>query len=275
MKRKIVFLLLAGSLCLSACGKQPETEPVQQAETEANETEEAEPEEAEQPEEAEEPVPHATKEFQYQELAISGQYDDYGRGRGGVIPVCKDEKWGLVTYGNEVIVPLEYASCGMLNNDGQIVFGNEGDHKVFDSEGTLLFESADNIKTVNDGVVLLTNENYEDNTYQYEYRKLDGTVLFSEKGDILEEVGAVGYNEGYAIVNYTSIAEDGTQASIGQERIDHRAALIQAQREQENRETLGAGGADTLDPTYPIGIYHHGYYVDRGPAGMISIQDFR
>ena len=113
-------------------------------------------------------------------LAISGMYDSYGYANAGVIPVCKDEKWGLVNFDNEILVPFEYEDCCALPNDeGQTYFGNPGDYRVFDSEGKELFQTEKTITAVNDGVVLTETDN--EAGYHFGYYTLDG-AKGSQKG---------------------------------------------------------------------------------------------
>lgn len=146
--------------------------------------------------EPEEAVSELTEESK--ELAISGVYDRLGVGKDGIIVVCKGGKWGLVTYDNEVIVPLQYTFvCTGPNDDGQTFFGNEGDYRVFDREGQEIFRTEKPIKAVSEGVVLWVEAGEWD--YRFGYVKLDGTVLYESLDEgIAEQAGAVGFSEGYA-----------------------------------------------------------------------------
>lgn len=156
----------------------------EEAESASEEEQSAEPEEK-AVSEREKAVSESTEENK--ELAISGVYDKLGVGKDGIIVVCKGGKWGLVTYDNEVIVPLQYAfACTGPNDDGQTFFGNEGDYRVFDREGQEIFRTEKPIKAVSEGVVLWEEKGEWD--YRFGYVKPDGTVMdIYEKREILRQ----------------------------------------------------------------------------------------
>lgn len=202
----------------------------------------------------------------YAELPISGVYDELREGRDGIIVARSGEKWGLVTYDNEILVPFEYdAACQAPNDDGQTFFGNEGDYRVFDREGNEIFTTDKPIKAVSEGVVLwFLVDGYD---LDFGYVKLDGTVLYESDGeDVYLQSGAVGFSEGYAIFAGNTeyrMEKDGTNIDIFRMR-----DMNLYPENYQSYETSGAmGGSGTgmnSLSSYPIGACYKGYYVDRG-----------
>lgn len=212
----------------------------------------------------------AEEEEEYGELAISGKYDQMGLGRDGVIVVCSGDKWGLVTYEDQVIVPIEYDfACTAPNNDGQTFFGREGDFRVFDREGNEIFQTDKPIKAVSDGIVLWTQVS-EDDIYHFGYVKLDGTTLFESDGtDYSGLAGAVGFNEGYAFSSNGNrgteyrISLDGTIDDVFEEReVLRHPELLQEQA--VSSDIVVSVTSSDYNYYYPIGACYEGYYVDRG-----------
>ncbi len=221
--------------------------------------------------EAVEAEPEAAEETEeYEELAISGKYDQMGLGRDGIIVVSNGGKWGLVTYDDQVIVPIEYDfACTAPNNDGQTFFGREGDFKVFDREGNEIFQTDKPIQAVSDGVVLWTQIS-EDMMYHFGYEKLDGTTLFASDGsDADGQAGAVGFNEGYAFSSSGSkgteyrISQDGTVDDIFEERGLLRHPEL-SQEQEASSDIVFNGTSSDINLFYPVGACCEGYYVDRG-----------
>lgn len=248
-------------------------EPAEQAPAQSQEAQAESDEQmtTETGEEAVEAEPEAAEETEeYEELAISGKYDQMGLGRDGIIVVSTGGKWGLVTYDDQVIVPIEYDyACTAPNDDGQTFFGREGDFRVFDREGNEIFRTDKPIKAVSGGVVLWTQTG-EDMMYHFGYVNLDGTTLFESDGsDVDGEAGAVGFNESYAFSSSGSrgteyrISQDGTVDDIFEERgILRHPELLQ---EQEVSSDIVFNGTSTdINLFYPVGACYKGYYVDRG-----------
>ena len=190
-------------------------------------------------------------------LAISGMYDSYGNANAGVIPVCKDGKWGLVTFDNEILVPLEYeVACGIPNDEGQTFFGNPGDYRVFDKEGKELFRTGNSITAVSEGVVL--TEYKDEYDYSLEYHTLEGKLLYSTERDGKGSrssylCNAVGFSEGYGM--FSDASED---------RIDKAGyvhSIFETYYATENANDVG------LD-TYPIGAVSQGYYIAQSRSAM-------
>lgn len=259
-----VFRLTAGVSEEESQG-QPEEMPEDQGEeTPAEENTVQEPEtEAAQEEEAVQ---------DHGELAISGIYDGMGMGMGrdGRIVVNSGGKWGLVTYDNQILVPVEYDyACNAPNDDGQTFFGNDGDYKVFDRDGNEIFQTDKPIKAVSEGVALWVQTG-DDMSYRFGYVKLDGTVLYESDGeDIDGQTGAVGFNEGYAFFTNTEtfgedrIAEDGTVTDIFAARLYLRhPELLEEQTGSANLQ--GSAMSAEGNMYYPVGACYEGYYVDRG-----------
>lgn len=205
------------------------------------------------------------------ELAISGKYERMGLGRDGIIVVSTGGKWGLVTYDDQIIVPIEYDyACTAPNDDGQTFFGKEGDFRVFDREGNELFQTDKPIKAVSDGIVLWTQTG-EDMIYHFGYVKLDGTAVFTSDGeDMDEQAGAVGFNEGYAFSSsgdeYTEyrISEDGTVDDIFMERDILRHPDRSQERDESSTVVVNGTSGRDVNLFYPIGACYKGYYVDTG-----------
>ena len=208
----------------------------------------------------------------YGALAISGQYDEMQDARDGLAIVCRDGKWGLVNYDDEVLVPLEYSyACYSPNDDGQTFFGNDGDYRVFDRDGNEIFQIDRKIKAVSDGVVLWQEEDPETFLNNFGYVNLDGTVVYEPvEEQTYEQSGAVGFNEGYAIcTDYYSeqrISHSGERFPI----FDARKEPIKAEMDRISAEIEASSNmqssADSafFDTGYPIGAVYQGYYVSRG-----------
>lgn len=222
-----------------------------------------------------EPAADEPEENALQGLSISGEYDQIGVAKDGRVLVCKDDKWGMVTYDNQILVPLEYSYAhGCINDDGQVLLGNDGDYRVFDRDGKELFQSEKQIKSVSDGIVLIVEEDRESLLYTYHYLTLDGGLIYEmEEPWYIGQTGAVGFNEGYAIASTDddeiAIREDGSYTSINEKRAESWYASQPSESTSvvmANGAVLeGSGTAGYLYPMiYPIGIYHNGYYAARG-----------
>lgn len=205
-------------------------------------------------------------EGEHEALAISGIYDDMGIGKDGRIPVCLGEKWGLVNYDNEVIVPIEYDyAVNAPNEEGQTVFGTEGSYKVFDREGNEIFQTDKRIRSVSKGIVLWVEADTDTELFSFGYVKLDGTVLLEQYDRDNLCAGAVGFSDGYAFACWGGaeyqISPDGTQMDI----FAKRDALRHPERMEEDEETkqmVNGTGYDT-NSAYPIGASCGGYYMSR------------
>lgn len=224
-----------------------------------------------------------TESADFTELAISGKYDSYGSAKDGMVVVEKDGLYGLVTFDDQVIVPIEYSDCLFrINDDGQTVFGDDGGYKVFDREGNVLFETEMWIKAVSDGVVLMVESNREDQSYTYRYETLDGTVVNEpEYPGYIGQMGAVGFNEGYAFADNGDgdirIQKDGSWQSMKELRApyDLSQKVHMVKDEEAKAETTGksnsgfqveANGTSGLMDimAYPLGVCHNGYFVSGG-----------
>lgn len=223
----------------------------------------------------------AAESADFTELAISGKYDSYGYAKDGMVVVEKDGLYGLVTFDDQVIVPIEYSDCSYrINDDGQTVFGDDSGYKVFDREGNVLFESEMWIKAVSDSVVLMVESNRDDQSYTYRYETLDGTLVNEpEYSGYIGQMGAVGFNEGYAFADdgdgEIRIQKDGSYQSMAELWTPHE--LSQTVHMVKDEEAQAAGGSDSgrqleanaasgvMDiMAYPLGVCHNGYFVSRG-----------
>ncbi|MGN1179566.1 MAG: sigma-70 family RNA polymerase sigma factor [Suilimivivens sp.] len=175
--------------------------------------------------------------------------------------------YGAITYDNEMVVPAEYNNCGTtINDDGQFFLGKDGQYRVFDKEGNVLYESMDRIEAVSDGVVFHKSETNELDEFSLKYVKLDGTVLYELDTDIYAGAGGVPFNEGKALVSdgATNIMGlDGNLTNLFGEQYPLRHPG------QDNGSNGGTGlivdavGVD-FDATYPIGVSCNGYFMERG-----------
>ena len=261
---------ITGALIMNATSgnEQPAEQELAMAESESEATETEELSETETAEETE--LPAENEEEGYTELAISGVYDELREGRDGIIVARNGEKWGLVTYDNEILVPFEYdEACQAPNDDGQTFFGNEGDYRVFDRDGNEIFTTDKPIKAVSDGVVLW--QQVDDYALNYGYVKLDGTVLHESDGeDIYLQSGAVGFNDGYAFYSNGGaeyrMETDGTPMDIFDKRDRIMNPELYETGEIPGAIMGGSGTAVNFVAYYPIGACYQGYYVDRGMA---------
>lgn len=208
-------------------------------------------------------------EAEYGQLAISGQYDGLRNAQDGITIVSKNGKWGLVSYENEVLVPLEYDyACNSPNDDGQTFFGNDGDFRVFDREGNEIFRTDRTITAVSDGVVLWKETDPDSYTMDYGYVRLDGTVLYEPVEEQTSgQAGAVGFNEGYAIcTDYLCeqrLSTDGELFPIFDARYPLRHPEL-AEPPVESSTTESSADSSDGDLFYPIGALYQGYYVSWG-----------
>ena len=209
-------------------------------------------------------------------LPISGEYDQYGTAFDGRILVCKDGKWGMVTYEGEELIPLEYTNAfSNVNNDGQTVFEKDGVYHIFDWDGNQITETTQPVRTVSDGVILIVDQNTDTQVYNYQYQTLEGEVIYEpDMPGWIGQMGAVGFNDGHAIAEDGSkeicLSKDGSYTSL----MEARAEGILKQEELPDSgtdnsgnvllEVNGASGNQGSTMTYPIGVYHNGYYVARG-----------
>ncbi|MDE6662115.1 MAG: sigma-70 family RNA polymerase sigma factor [Lachnospiraceae bacterium] len=265
---------IIGAVIMNATSgnEQPAQQELALVETENTGTETEELLETETVEETE--LPAESEEEEYKELPISGVYDELREGRDGIIVARSGEKWGLVTYDNEILVPFEYdVACQAPNNDGQTFFGNEGDYRVFDREGNEIFTTDKPIKAVSENVVLWQQLDEREIFLNFGYVKLDGTVLYESDGDdIYRQSGAVGFNENYALFAASDMDEgesefrmetDGTLMDIFEKRNPLRHPELYA---ADGTPTAMGGSGTGMDfnSFYPIGACYRGYYVDRG-----------
>lgn len=263
------------ALVFRSSEEEPESvqqEPIQPQEAQAEIDEQMQEETDDEAVEAEPEAAEAETEetSENEELAISGKYDRMGLGRDGIIVVSTGDKWGLVTYDDQIIVPIEYDyACTAPNDDGQTFFGKEGDFRVFDREGSELFQTDKPIKAVSDGIVLWTQTG-EDMMYHFGYVKLDGTTLLESDGeDVDEQAGAVGFNEGYAFssngikASEYRISEDGSTDDIFKWREPLRHPERLEERSVSSTAWANATSSD-VNVVYPIGACYEGYYVDSG-----------
>ena len=270
-----VVLLAGAAAVIGVVVSRPREEAQEISEEGAETAQTGEPEELQETEnipetEMETEISEENEPEENTELAISGMYDQLSQGRDGIIVVSSGGKWGLVTYDNQVIVPVEYDFASTApNDDGQTFFGNAGNYQVFDKEGNVLFETDKPIKAVSDGVVLWV-ETDDNMTYNFGYVKLDGTVLYESDGEDVEgQAGAVGFSEGCAFSSNGDqsteyrIAADGTTTDIYEERVILRHPELLNTPVESSSIVVNGTGSD-INYYYPIGACYQGYYVDRG-----------
>lgn len=147
---------------------------------------------------------------------ISEKYQEYGIANQGLIPVCNNQgKYGLVTYDDRIIVPLEYnAGCKMVNGDGQSFFEKDGVYTVFDRDGKELFHTERTVRSVNEGIIFVTDG--MDYNSSYAYYRFDGSLVYDSGNDEYEKA-AVGFNEGYAFMGEGEVmrlSKDGTEEDL-------------------------------------------------------------
>lgn len=218
----------------------------------------------------EEPASEETPEFV--NLDSIAEYDQFGTAWDGRVIVCKDDKWGLVTYEGEELIPLEYTDASAwVNDDGQTLFYKDGTYSIFDRDGNLLMETEMPVSCVSDGVVLIVDRNQETQEYDYQYLTLDGEVIYRlDWPGWIGQMGAVGFNEGWAFAEDGSseirLAKDGSYTSMMGLRAE--GALNEETVEYDDSNSMwegnGASGNQGSLMAYPIGVYHNGYYVSRG-----------
>lgn len=216
------------------------------------------------------------------ELNIAAKYDQFGSAWNGRVIVCKDDKWGLVTYEGEELIPLEYTDASAwVNDDGQTIFRKDGIYSIFDQDGNLLMETEMPVSCVSDGVVLIVDRNQETQEYDYQYQTLDGEVIYRpDWPGWIGQMGAVGFNEGWAFSEDGSseirLAKDGSYTSMMSLRAEGALQKETAESDDSNSmwEGNGTSGNQGSLMAYPIGVYHNGYYVSRGMSFEDVYGDF-
>lgn len=197
-------------------------------------------------------------------LEISENYAAYRRGNEGLIPVSDEEgNWGLVTYNNDIVVPLEYEyACWMVNPEGQSFFGKDGSYYVFDKEGTEIFNTDQMIRGIQDGVILTMEEVDFDTSFAY--YDLDGNVLY-ESDEESDDKGAVVMSEGYAFLRDQYVVRMDRDGNI----LDMSTVAFSTEQ-TDAIETSGGGsmtgsngeGENNLFEV-PQGPVKEGYYLSR------------
>lgn len=204
----------------------------------------------------------------FEPLPISEQYKVYGKGNQGLIPVGNDqEKYGLVTYDNKIVVPLEYDyACYEVNDDGQSFFQNDNGSYVFDRNGKQLFHTKRSIQSIKDGVIFAL----DGSTFgvSYGYYTVDGKILYEYDHDPEYEMDdwATGYSEGYAFfggsrLNAAKNIESMTDIVYGEQN-----------RQAENNYNNGTGSESTGRSSYmgvPISALNQGFHLAR-PELIVS-----
>lgn len=209
---------------------------------------------------------------EFTKLDIAGEYDWFSTAWDGRVIACKDDKWGLVTYEGEVLIPLEYTDfLSRVNNDGQTLFEKDGMYSIFDRDGNLLLETDDPVRCVSDGVVLIVNQNQDTQEFDYQYRTLDGEVIYRpDWPGLIGQTGAVGFNEGFAFAEDDSgdirLTADGNYTDMMSLRAEGALKSETGQSDDSDSawEMDGTFGNQGSMMAYPIGICHNGYYVSRG-----------
>jgi len=195
-------------------------------------------------------------------VAISGEYDSYGIGNAGLIPVGKRGKFGLVTYDNEIIVPLEYEyACLTANDEGYSFFGNEGNYYVFDKTGKELFATHKQIRAINDGVVFAKDGNQYNTSYAY--YSLDGTVLYEFESEYEFEKDATGFSEGYAYCmagDVVRISKDGNIENMSEFLPENQ----QKESQNNNSNVYVNSTSYSFRMDIPTGSLKEGYYLTKG-----------
>lgn len=212
------------------------------------------------------------EEPEFVELDIAAEYDEFGTAWDGRVIVCKDDKWGLVTYEGEELIPLEYEDvASWVNDDGQSLFLKDGIYSIFDRDGNLLMETETPVSCVSDGIVLIINRNQETQEYDYQYQTLDGEVIYRpDWPGWIGQMGAVGFNEGWAFAEDGSseirLAKDGSYTSMMSLRAEGALKEESAGNNASDSawEASAASGNQGSMMAYPVGACHNGYYVSRG-----------
>lgn len=209
-------------------------------------------------------------------IAISGEYDSYGVGNAGLIPVGKKGKFGLVTYDNQIVVPLEYKrACKMVDSQGNSFFGDGEQYYVYDKNGNLMFTTTKTVHSISDGIVLAKDGGKYDTSFIY--YNVDGTVLYEgiEERDV--EKDATSFGEGYAYFgnDYDVLRIDKTGKVESMTEILHE----KERREHEKRENPNSGVyVDSIGFSFrmdiPMGAVNQGYYLSRGASNSIDTYGF-
>lgn len=204
-------------------------------------------------------------------LPISPQYDIVTAKDGLAIVLDTDvRKYGAITYENEIVVPAEYDECcKSINNDGQFFLVKGDQYIVFDREGNEIYESAERIEAVSDGVVFHKSEISDMEEFSFKYVKFDGTILFEKDTNIYSTVGGVPFNEGKAILNddcSTHVMElDGSRMNLFEKQYPlwHTGREAPSSSSHDGIQIIVNSAGTDVDMTYPIGVCCNGYFMER------------
>ena len=199
LKKIKLFLIALCLVLLSGCGNENEpvatSTPAPTAEPTATTAPTATPEPTATPvptattaptatpEPTAPPAPTATPEpaFSVKEVDISA-YSMYAASFGGIIPVSKDDKWGVIDYTGKEIIPCEYDDIQLPNDRGYIVmalFNDNGRENIlFDKNGNRILTTTDKIVASSDAYVITTEEPAGPGIVTfYKYYDYDGKLL--------------------------------------------------------------------------------------------------
>lgn len=174
-------------------------------------------------------------------------------------------KYGLVTYDNEIVVPLEYDSgCAAVNGEGQSFFEKDGVYTVFDRDGRALLQTERTVRSINDGVVFAMDGSDIDASFAY--YGLDGSVIY-ESDEEQWDKGADGFNEEYAVFMDRDVARmDRNGAMDSMTDLVHSENLT-AQECAEGQDGDSDIVVDAVGYSFildvPFGAVHDGYYLAR------------
>lgn len=193
------------------------------------------------------------------------QYEEMKVANRGRVCVQKEGKWGLVSYDNKIIVPLEYEECCILpNNDGYTFFSKNGISYVFDKEGKEIFHTDKKVSAVSEGIIVAEDED-EIQGYSCAYYKLDGTLLGESEVDeeypvYPGDASAVGFHEGSGFFRddcKKRIDKDGEITDLT--LVEYAEEIEEVKRENEIHTGYGVAWAEE-GYEFPIGAMAQGYY---------------
>lgn len=310
VKQILFCIFLVSSLCFTACSGETKKEgELTQEDTKKENQKEVTQPQIQEMEDSSDPEAEAEiliSDIMFGKMFSIKDYESYGYGFGGVIPVKKDGLWGAVNYKNEIIVPFEYSGYYSAPSEkGCFVFTNStmekqttefGDEKfeyeyevveyfLFDATGKILYQGNQEVVTSGDIYMTLDYENVDDGPIAH-YYKLDGTLI----EDIPSETVAAslnGYYNGVATVHKSSWETDfdhevGEMDSDGNitwkpdpinEENENRLKKFEeekarAEKENNNSNILvnSAGGFMGIPPLKFFNSINNGYYVGYYPA---------
>ena len=267
MKRKIVSVLLACVIASLTVGCQSEGTGNNNSGSNQNasqntstEKEESEKSEEQNSQGNSEENSEETNKKEVGKLVYLGEYDSYGSGYGNVIPVKKNNLWGLIDYdGNVIAQPTYTGYWAAANNDGYAILEDYDYYYIIGADGSIKKYERSNIDyiRIGDGNIVSYAKYGEEFEGDFIYEKLDGTLVYKAQNAVTMDASSTltPFHEGKA---YVYLNEDWESGRLVEIALDGTTKVI-----AKDPEDLG-GASDYA--IMPYGANADGYVVGTFPG---------